>query len=71
MKLCINDKITQKEEKPMAGNETHDNAASSSADVRWWHLPFDTSTNFSLLGFVLEEYLDEPDSGKKVDMDLK
>jgi len=60
----------------MAENEAHDNADSSAAiaaasNVRWWQLPFDTSTNFSLLGFFVEEYFEEPDSGKKVDLDLK
>lgn len=57
----------------MAGNDTHDNASAAAPAVldRWWHLPFDTSTNFSLLGFFIEDYLDEPASGKKVDLDLK
>ncbi len=61
----------------MAENDTHDNPAAPAstsapaANARWWHLPFDTSTNFSLLGFIIEEYLEEPASGKKVDMDMK
>ncbi|MBI5971182.1 MAG: hypothetical protein HY884_08530 [Deltaproteobacteria bacterium] len=61
----------------MAENDTRDNPVASTAasvgapNARWWHLPFDASTNFSLLGFFIEDYLGEPDLGKKIDMDLK
>lgn len=37
---------------------------------RWWRLPFDPTTNFSLLGFFLGGFHWESNTRKRVDLTL-
>jgi hypothetical protein len=38
---------------------------------KWWRLPFDATTNFSLLGWLLDKLKKRPDSKENVDLTLE
>ncbi len=38
---------------------------------KWWRLPFDATTNFSLLGWLLDKFKKRPDSKENVDLTLE
>lgn len=53
----------------MAGHNNNNSSNTALAsELRWWDLPFDTTTNFSLLGFVFGGWEGNPK--KKVDLTL-
>lgn len=59
----------------MAGHTEHvenDNAPKLSAEIiqKWWKLPFDTTSNFSILGLFFDKLFDRGSSGKRVDLSL-
>jgi len=41
------------------------------ASSKWWLLPFDATTNFSLLGWFLDKFKKGPDSKENVDLTLE
>ena len=38
---------------------------------KWWQMPFDGKTNFSILGWLLDKFRKGPDSKEKVDLTLE
>ena len=40
-------------------------------DTKWWRMPFDGTTNFSLLGWLLDKLKKRPDSKENVDLTLE
>jgi len=38
---------------------------------KWWLLPFDATTNFSLLGWFLDKFKKRPGSKENVDLTLE
>ncbi|TAN63501.1 hypothetical protein EPN18_02235 [bacterium] len=59
----------------MSGHGEHienDNAPKISGEIteKWWKLPFDTTTNFSILGLFFGKLFDRGTSGKRVDLTL-
>lgn len=47
-----------------------DTLESGETNRKWWRLPFDTTTNFSLLGYILGGLHWEGNEEKKVDLTL-
>jgi hypothetical protein len=42
-----------------------------SSDSKWRRLPFDATTNFSLLGWILDKFKKRPDTKESVDLTLE
>ena len=52
----------KKEKNPESGSDT---------PSKWWQLPFDSTTNFSLFGWLLDKLKGHPNEKDNVDLTLE
>jgi hypothetical protein len=55
----------------MEAKENTRSDKTETVDPKWWRLPFDATTNFSLLGWLLYSIKKRPDSKENVDLTLE
>jgi hypothetical protein len=55
----------------MSEPKEENSGSDGTAAPEWWKLPFDSTTNFSILGWLLDKLKGRRDEEKRVDMTLE
>ena len=55
----------------MEDKKNHGSKKPEASASKWWLLSFDATTNFSLLGWFLDQFIKQPDSQENVDFTLE